>query len=135
MRNIIRNLILAPAVLCASAAFAADSSTLNVPFGFTSNGKAYPAGHYTVSVSSNRHVATLHGREGNGTIAAALLLPGSGDPNAPENMKLIFINTPSSHELSRIQYGVLSTSDLAKRDSYRNEAAPQNGSLGTSGGR
>ena len=55
MKNMIRNLMLASAVV-ATAAFATTSAmatTLNVPFSFTVNGKQCPAGTYTVEHEIN----------------------------------------------------------------------------------
>ena len=115
MKNLIRTLILAPAVLCASAAFAAETSTLNVPFSFTANGKAYPAGNYTVSVDANHQIVTLSKR---GLIlepVGGALAPSDGNPSGPATARLEFSTNGPDHELRRIKYGAFATSDLSSR--------------------
>ena len=114
MKNMIRNLMMAPAVLCASAAFAASTTTLNVPFSFTAQGKSYPAGQYTVSVDNNLKVATLTSRSDISKSIGSTLVPSNGNPSVPANVRLDFSTTVSGHELRRIRYGATSTVDLAK---------------------
>jgi hypothetical protein len=113
MKNITRSLVLAPAVLFATAAFAANTSTLNVPFSFTAHGKSYPAGKYSVSVDANHQIATLASKtETSGSIAGSLA-PSDGNPRSQASVRLEFSTNGSSHELRKIRYGSLSTSDIA----------------------
>jgi hypothetical protein len=132
MKNILRNFILAPAVLCASAAFAANTSTLNVPFSFTAHGKSYPAGQYTVSVDPSSRIATLSSQTKFPNIMGSLV-PSDGNPSNPSNARLEFSANGASHELRRIRYGALSTPVIAA--SYRKAATEAGGPGGGTGGR
>jgi hypothetical protein len=135
MNQIIRSLVLAPAVIFATAAFAADTSTLNVPFSFTAHGKSYPAGKYSVSVDANRQIATLASKtEMSGAIASSLS-PSDGNPSAQASVRLEFTTNGSSHELRKIRYGSLSTSDIATRARRANTDGEPDNSAHNSGGR
>jgi uncharacterized protein (DUF1684 family) len=45
--------------LCATAAFAANQAQVNVPFSFSAEGHAYPAGTYEVALDANHNVVTM----------------------------------------------------------------------------
>ncbi|HEY0795760.1 MAG TPA: hypothetical protein VGD64_08255 [Acidisarcina sp.] len=136
MKNLIRSLVLAPAVLFAAAAFAADTTTLNIPFSFTAHGKNYPAGMYSVSVDANRQVATLASKSALDQSIAGSLAPSDGNPSSPTRVRLEFSTNGSSHQLRKIRYGSLSTSDIAARSGRNSMDAisDSNKQAGGSGG-
>jgi len=115
MKNMIRSLILVPAVVCASAAFAAETSTVSVPFSFTSHGTSYPAGSYTVAVDTN-HIAVLSSATRTSKVVVGNLTPGDGNPNSPANVSLEFSSNGANHELRKIKYGAYSTANMATAD-------------------
>ena len=59
MRPIIRSFVLAAVSASATAAFAFDRLTVNVPFKFETHGKTFPAGTYKVESTSNHYALTL----------------------------------------------------------------------------
>lgn len=117
MNNLIRTLVLAPAVLMTGAAFAAQNTTVNVPFSFTSQGKSYPAGQYIVSVNSGNQFARLSARTQPFNSIMSNLRPSDGNPNDSIKTRLEF--SASSHELLKIKHGVYSSPDLATDRSGR----------------
>jgi hypothetical protein len=116
MRNTLRTLFLAPAVL-AVATFATTSAhaeaTLKVPFSFTAGGKDCPAGDYTVSKDTKSNLVTLRSKE---SARSFTWVVGPGDP-APTatSVTLRFNDTGSAHELRTVQYGPEITSRLDKK--------------------
>jgi hypothetical protein len=61
MRPIIRMFVLAAVAASATAAFAFDKVTVNVPFSFETHGKTFPAGKYEVEFNPNQNALTLSG--------------------------------------------------------------------------
>ena len=59
MRPIIRMFVLAAVSASATAAFAFDRVTVNVPFNFETHGKTFPAGIYKVESAANHYALTL----------------------------------------------------------------------------
>jgi hypothetical protein len=48
--------------LCATAAFAANTARVEVPFSFSAQGQSYPAGSYEVALNTNQSVVTLQSK-------------------------------------------------------------------------
>jgi hypothetical protein len=119
MKNTLRSLVLASAVL-ATAAFtvptAMAATTLNVPFAFTVGNQTCPAGHYLVERDMNLASVRLIGADQSFTWG---IHPGDG---APTNTRVVlkFDEIGSSHALSTIEYGPLTTSRIDKK-SLRDE--------------
>ena len=59
MRPMIRMFLLAAVAASATAAFASETMTVNVPFDFEAHGKAFPAGKYAVEFDSTENALTL----------------------------------------------------------------------------
>ena len=105
MKNMIRNMILASAVL-ATAALASTSAmaaTLNVPFTFMVGGKQCPAGTYSVQRGINSSVVSLSDKNGTRNFTWVLR---PGDP-APGDKAVVmrFGAEGQIHVLETVQYG------------------------------
>jgi len=126
MRSIFRMLVLAP-VLCASAAFAVERASVDVPFNFESHGKVFPAGKYDVKLDANRSILTLSSR----MVPSKTLSWGVGpaetalrDPVL--NMK--FDQVGDQHELRTVRLGGYQTPVLnAHRKSLLQSELPATG--------
>jgi hypothetical protein len=109
MRMMIRNLILAPALVAAAAlaTTSAMATTLKVPFKFVADGKECPAGYYNVDRSMSGNLVTVASRDGS-RILSYVLHPG--DP-APTDSSVVmkFAAQGESHILHSVQYGALET--------------------------
>jgi hypothetical protein len=62
MRLMIRTLVLATVAASATAAFASDTMTVNVPFNFETHGKSFPAGRYQVEFDPTQNSLALHSK-------------------------------------------------------------------------
>ena len=76
MRPIIRMFVLAAVSASATAAFAFDRVTVNIPFDFETHGKTFPAGTYKVESAANHDALTLSSKT-----VPALELKGRGPPD------------------------------------------------------
>jgi len=90
--------------LCATGAFAADTTAVNIPFSFESRGQHFPASQYEVKLSEDRHHLTLTSRK---TPAKSIfLVVGWVDINQHDpNLSIRFENAGGLHELSSIRLG------------------------------
>jgi hypothetical protein len=117
MRSILRNFVLAPAVI-AAAALAANSAMaetiLKVPFSFTVAGKNCPAGLYAVQWESSRsNLVTLTSKDVPQTFTWVV---GPGDPAPGETAVVLrFDEQGENHALQSVQYGSRITSRLDKK--------------------
>jgi hypothetical protein len=59
MRPMIRMFLMAAVAASATAAFASETMTVNVPFSFETHGKAFPAGKYEVEFDSTEGALRL----------------------------------------------------------------------------
>jgi hypothetical protein len=115
MRNMIRNLMLATAVV-ATAAFvttSAKAATLNVPFSFTVNGKICPAGEYSVERAYGGNVVSVTNRDGSRNFTW-VLRPGDPDPTST-TVSLYFENQGETHVLESVQYKSQVASAMTKK--------------------
>lgn len=55
----LKSLAVSSVVFCATAAFAANQTKVDVPFGFTAQGHSYPAGTYDVSLDTSTDMVTM----------------------------------------------------------------------------
>jgi hypothetical protein len=111
MRIRFRNLLLSSAALCATAAFAAEQKTVDVPFNFVAKNHAYQAGSYTVAVDRVRSVVTLSKIGNPSQPLKWIMLPGDNDPSHA-HVRLTFDVTGQAHVLRTIQYETLVTPNL-----------------------
>jgi hypothetical protein len=59
MKFALKSLVIPAVALCATAAFAATTSRVDVPFSFTAQGQSYPAGRYDVTTDASHNSVTL----------------------------------------------------------------------------
>jgi hypothetical protein len=124
MRSILRNLFLAQVVIAAmtmtTSAVLAATTSLNVPFGFTVNGKICPAGRYEVNLDHNRGVISLRAIE---APASYMWGAGPGDPS-PNSSKVVlqFDHEGNGYALRAIEYGPMTTPRLDKKTKQREQA-------------
>jgi hypothetical protein len=122
MTSKIRNLILAPAVVLAFALAshsAKADSTAKVPFSFTVDGHACPAGDYIVRRDSRTNTVILQGR--NNKVGFIWSLKAGDAATGAKNVVLQFTEQGENHSLSFVQYGSESTYRLEKKDSNQQE--------------
>jgi hypothetical protein len=111
MRIRFRNLLLSAAALSATAAFAAEQKTVEVPFNFIAKNHGYKAGSYTVSVDRLRSVVILSKIGKPSQPLEWIMLPGDNDPSHL-HVRLTFNVTGAEHVLRTIQYETLVTPNL-----------------------
>jgi hypothetical protein len=111
MRSIFRNLVLSSLALCATAAFAAHETRLEVPFDFVAKGHAYQAGPYVIRIDSARSFVTLSNIMNSAPPLTWIVVPGDTDPYHPK-VALTFDVTGTEYALRTIQYGALITPNL-----------------------
>jgi len=117
-------LVLASAAIAATSmaavpAMAATSTTLNVPFSFTVNGRSLPAGEYSVVRDSTGNFVRLQGKDASQSYAWTGLATGINS----DRVTLRF-DADDQHALESIQYGSLVTSKI-NRKSRKAEHATQ----------
>ena len=117
MRSILRNFVLAPAVIAAAALAtntAMAETTLKVPFSFTVAGKNCPAGLYSVQWESiHSNFVTLTNKDASQSFTWVV---SPGDP-APGDTAVVlrFDELGDMHALRSVQYGPRITSRLDKK--------------------
>lgn len=121
MRFTLRSLVLASAILAAAALTTkvASAEVLHVPFSFTVNGTALPAGHYAVQFDDEMHVVTLRS-EDNKHIFGWVAGPG---PDSTRGAIMRFDQSPSGYTLRDVQYHSMVTSRLDKKGKSSDDSA------------
>ncbi len=122
MRLNLRTLVLSSAaVLCSTAAFAANQVKVQVPFDFVVKNQTYKAGEYKVEMERGSYLVTL--RKVYDPVQSGTWLVGPAD--SEENtlkVRLTFDTLGSGKVLRTIQFGGLTTQNL---DSHsKQEVAP-----------
>ena len=115
MGSILRNFVLAPAVVAAAALATntAMAATVKVPFNFTVAGKKLPAGYYSVRREVSQNMVTLRSYE---TPQSFTWVLAPGDPAPTDTgMVLRFDVRGEAHTLRSVQCGPLITSRLDKK--------------------
>jgi hypothetical protein len=108
MRSMLRNLVLAPALLASAAAFAATTA-VKVPFDFVAQGKLYHAGTYDISNETGSGFLTLR-NHALPTETFKLTAGAGGELN--NTVRLKFDNVGDTKVLHSVQYGPLMTARL-----------------------
>jgi hypothetical protein len=115
MGSILRNFVLAPAVMAAAALATntAMAEAVKVPFSFTVAGKNLPAGYYSVQCEISHNMVTLRSSE---TRQSFTWIIAPGNP-APTDTAVIlrFDELGQEHALQSVQYGPMITSRLDKK--------------------
>ncbi|MFZ0662652.1 MAG: hypothetical protein WAM66_08175 [Acidobacteriaceae bacterium] len=120
MRNIIQSAVIATAMLCTTAAFAAERAVVNIPFSFESNGHSYPAGQYVATVDVMHNVLALSSATDTRVSARWIVGPADSNPN-DEKLTLKFDDLGSRHTLRSVQLGARITSRLDTASRHNGE--------------
>jgi hypothetical protein len=113
-----RNLVLASAALCTTAAFGAELKTVNVPFSFAFKNHICEAGAYTVAVDWTKSTVTLSKIGKPSEPLTWIMLPAD---NNRTNVSLTFDVEGSGHVLRTVQYGTFATPNLDSQPRQRIE--------------
>jgi hypothetical protein len=111
MRNIIHSAVIATAILCTTAAFAANRAVVNIPFSFENNGHSYPAGQYVATLDTVHNVLVLSSETDTRVSAHWTVGPADSNPN-DEKLTLTFDDLGNRHDLRTVQLGPRITSRL-----------------------
>jgi hypothetical protein len=109
MRPIIRSFVLAAVSASATAAFAFDRVTVNVPFNFETHGKTLPAGTYKVESASNHYALTLSSNTDTKVTFTWIASPAELGPNMSTLSLKFDIGADGTHALRSIRLGTLIT--------------------------
>jgi hypothetical protein len=101
-------LLVCLSVLSATFAFAADKVSVNLPFGFESRGKQFPAGEYDVTLNAGQTFLTMTSRESPEYTFSWEVMPAEAGPMA-SSLDVAFDQTRGLHELSTIRLGTHKT--------------------------
>jgi hypothetical protein len=108
------------AVTMAAAPAMAETTTLKVPFNFTVNGRALPAGTYSIERDTLANTLRLAG-----TYASQGFI-WSAAPNADKNKGRVVLQfDENSHALRSVQYGAVVTSRLDKGTGKTEDISPR----------
>jgi hypothetical protein len=126
MRSKFSTLVLASAALAAVAlttipAVASATTTLNVPFSFTVNGRSLPAGAYSVQRDDSGNFVRLQGRDPSQNfvwVASPATIKG-------DRVVLKFDSQGQTHVLQSIQYGPVITTRLDRKTRKTEDVSPQ----------
>jgi hypothetical protein len=110
MRSILRMLVLTPA-LCTTAAFAANSVSVDMPFSFETHGRVFPASRYDVSLTDDRRMLILTNRTNPADRATWMTLSVDRAPMDPE-LSLQFDRGGNLPELRAVRLGIYGTPRL-----------------------
>ena len=109
MRPMIRMFVLAAVTASATAAFAFDQLTVNVPFNFETHGKSFPAGRYLVEYDSTLNALTLSSKTDTKKSFMWVASPAEFGPNMAK-LSLTFDNgADGTHMLRRIRLATWTT--------------------------
>lgn len=120
MKFSVRNLVLSAAALCATTAFAANQTRVEVPFSFVAKNHAYHAGSYRVEVDADKSLLTLTSINEPSNHLMSIAGPGTGEPNP--RVSLTFDVMGSDHILRTIQYGGLISRSLNAKPKHSVES-------------
>ncbi|ACO33289.1 MAG TPA: hypothetical protein DGA22_12580 [Acidobacterium sp.] len=118
MRNMLRNLFLAPVVMAAAAlathpAMAQSVNVAKVPFNFVVNGHMWPAGRYTIRQSMNGNVVEVANTN---QPFRSMWVISPGDPAPTDTRVLLSFDVQgATHTLHSVQYRNMETSSLDGR--------------------
>jgi biopolymer transport protein ExbD len=90
--------------LCVTAAFAGETTSVNIPFGFESHGEHFPASQYEVRLSDDHHHLTMSTRENPAKSVFLLVTPAITNQYAA-TVSIRFDNSGGVHELRSLRLG------------------------------
>ena len=118
MRPMIRMFVLAAVSASATAAFAFDRVTVNVPFNFESDGKTFPAGTYRVESAANHYALTLSSKTDPKMSLTWIASAAEFGPNRSTLSLNFSIGADGTHALRSIRLGTLITPVLDVRERH-----------------
>ena len=116
MRPIIRMFVLAAVSASATAAFAFDRVTVNIPFDFETHGKTFPAGTYRVESTANHYALTLSNKTDTKMSFTWLACHAEFGPDMSMLSLKFDIGADGTHALRSIRLGTLITPVLDVRE-------------------
>jgi hypothetical protein len=121
MRPMLRMFVLAAVTTSATAAFAFDQVTVNVPFNFETHGKSFPAGRYLVEFDPTLNALTLWSKTDASKVFMWVASPAEFGPNT-EKLSLTFDNgADGTHMLRSIRLAAWTTPVLDLRERHDTE--------------
>ncbi len=116
MKSILRNLVMASAVMAVAALAShtaqAEETRVKVPFSFTVSGEICPAGDYIVTHDASRNLVTLQNRKSSQRFTWVM---SPGDISSTSNkVTLRFDPHGQFHALESIHYGNMTREGLDK---------------------
>jgi len=118
MRPMIRMFVLAAVSASATAAFAFDRVTVNVPFNFETHGKTFPAGTYRVESAANHYALTLSSKTDTKMSFTWVASPAEFGPNISTLTLKFDIGADGTRALRSIWFGTLITPVLDVRERH-----------------
>jgi len=119
----IRMFMLAAVAASATAAFASDAVTVNVPFSFETHGKAFPAGKYQVEFESTQYALRLSCKTDTSKSLMWVASPAEYTPKMARLALQFDSETDGTHALRTIRLGNWETPVLDKGE--RHTAQPE----------
>jgi hypothetical protein len=108
--------VLAAVTTSATAVFAFDQMTVNVPFNFETHGKSFPAGRYLVEFDPTQNALSLFSKTDTRKSFMWVASPAEFGPNT-ERLSLKFDNGPDgTHRLHSIRLATWATPVLDQRE-------------------
>jgi hypothetical protein len=117
MRFSLKSLVLSSAALCASTAFAATHTQMDVPFNFVVKNHVYRAGTYRVEVEPEKFIVKLSNSQEPTAPLMWLVGPTNGEDHLSK-VRLTFDVIGQEKVLRTIQYGGLTTPNLDRHPKH-----------------
>lgn|SRR5271154_41542 len=118
MRPMIRMFVLAAVAASATAAFASETMTVNVPFTFETHGKAFPAGKYQVEFDSTENALVLISKTDTRKSFMWVASPADYSPKMARLALKFDCEADGTHELRSIRLATWETPVLHKREGH-----------------
>ena len=118
MRPIAHMFVLAVVAASATAAFAFDRVTVNVPFNFETQGKTLPAGPYKVESAANHYALTLSSKTDTKMSFTWIASPSEFGPDMSTLSLTFDTGADGTHALRSIRLGTLITPVLDVRERH-----------------
>jgi hypothetical protein len=91
-------------LLCATGAFATETTAVTIPFSFESHGKLFPASQYVVSLTDDRRHISITDKEAPVRRVVLQVNPAEVSPHDP-TLSIKFDSLGGSHSLQSVRLG------------------------------
>lgn len=118
MRLMIRTFVLAAVAASATAAFASDMMTVNVPFNFETHGKTFPAGRYQVEFDPTLNALALQSKTDTKKSFMWVASPADYTPNMARLALKFDAEPDGTHALRSIRLATWETPVLDVHEKY-----------------